>query len=67
MTRAENKRGDVRTIDLFDKPERGEVVVMGPRAFVLRGFALPFVDELLCAPHLFNPRAVTVGRRFMAG
>ena len=47
MTRAENKRGDVRTIDLFDKPERGEVVAMGPRAFVLRGFALPFVDELL--------------------
>jgi alkylated DNA repair protein (DNA oxidative demethylase) len=33
------------TLDLFEADSR--CMSMGPRAFVLRGFALPFVDELL--------------------
>jgi alkylated DNA repair protein (DNA oxidative demethylase) len=32
---------------LFDEPERSTVQSIGPRACVLRGFALPYVDDLL--------------------
>jgi alkylated DNA repair protein (DNA oxidative demethylase) len=35
-------------LELFP-PRAGEREAMGPRAFVLRGFALPFVEELLPA------------------
>lgn len=35
--------------DLFGAPEPGERERMGPCAFVLRGFALPYVDALLPA------------------
>jgi alkylated DNA repair protein (DNA oxidative demethylase) len=37
------------TLDLFGTDARPNVVVLGPRAVVLRGFALPFVSELLSA------------------
>lgn len=37
------------TLDLFGGPEPGERESMGPNAFVLRGFALPCVGELLPA------------------
>ena len=37
------------TLDLFGAPIAGEQERLGPQAVVLRGFALPFVDELLPA------------------
>lgn len=37
------------TPDLFDDPTPGKCEPMGPKAFVLRGFALPYVDKLLPA------------------
>jgi len=43
MTRGD----DMGTLGLFDGLELGTIVPMGPRAFVLRGFALPYVDDLL--------------------
>ena len=47
MTRVESERSDVSTIDLFVRTKQDALLHMGPRALVLRGFALPFVDELL--------------------
>jgi len=37
------------TLDLFGDSATGEHIRMGPSAFVLRGFALPRVEELLSA------------------
>lgn len=37
------------TLDLFGAPAAGEQERLGPQALVLRGFALPFIDELLPA------------------
>lgn len=37
------------TLDLFDDPPREAREPLGPGAFVLPGFALPFADELLSA------------------
>lgn len=37
------------TLDLFGGPAPGERERLGAQAFVLRGFALPFIDELLPA------------------
>jgi alkylated DNA repair protein (DNA oxidative demethylase) len=37
----------MNTRSLFDAPERSTVHSIGPRACVLRGFALPYVDDLL--------------------
>ncbi len=39
----------MQTFDLFSDPTSGQPEPMGPRAFLLRGFALPRVDELLPA------------------
>ena len=36
----------MHTPSLFDEPERDLVQAIGPRACVLRGFALPWADEL---------------------
>jgi alkylated DNA repair protein (DNA oxidative demethylase) len=47
MTRVESARSDVSTIDLFGRTKQDALLHMGPRALVLRGFALAFVDELL--------------------
>ena len=40
---------DGMTLNLFDDRQVGAREAIGPRAFVLRGFALPYVDELLTA------------------
>jgi alkylated DNA repair protein (DNA oxidative demethylase) len=48
------------TLDLFDDPPRetrGAREALGPGAFVLPGFALPFVDELLPAIDALQQRA----------
>jgi alkylated DNA repair protein (DNA oxidative demethylase) len=45
------------TLDLFDDPPRSAREAIGPGAFVLPGFALPFVDELLPAIHALEERA----------
>ena len=37
------------TLDLFHSPDQHTIDVLGPRASVLRGFALPFVEQLLSA------------------
>ena len=47
MTRVESERSDVSTIDLFGRTKQDALLHMGPRALVLWGFALAFVDELL--------------------
>ena len=39
----------MQTLDLFSDPASGQPEPMGPRAFLLRGFALPRVDQLLPA------------------
>jgi alkylated DNA repair protein (DNA oxidative demethylase) len=40
---------EVTTLDLFRRSSQGAIDVLGPRAFVLRAFALPFVEKLLAA------------------
>ena len=45
------------TLDLFDDPPREAREPLGPGAFVLPGFALPFVDELLPAIRALAERA----------
>jgi len=40
---------EVDTLDLFRSSDQGAIDVLGPRAFVLRAFALPFVEKLLAA------------------
>lgn len=49
------------TLDLFGAPAAGEQERLGPQAVVLRGFALPYVDELLVA--LANITAVSPFRQ----
>lgn len=39
----------MQTLDLFDTAPAGTIEPIGPSAAVLRGLALPFVDELLAA------------------
>jgi alkylated DNA repair protein (DNA oxidative demethylase) len=39
---------------LFELPDHGSVQALGPRACVLRGFALPYVDQLLSALRLIE-------------
>lgn len=49
--------GMTTTLALFDDPPRQAREPLGPGAFVLPGFALPFVDELLPAIHAVEERA----------
>lgn len=45
------------TFDLFTDTHSGEREPMGPCAFVLRGFALPYAEELLSAVNLLRTDA----------
>ncbi len=49
------------TLDLFGAPAVGEQERLGPQALVLRGFALPFIDELL--PAIANIEAASPFRQ----
>ena len=43
------KETAIPTLDLFENARRGEREPIGPHAYILRGFALPYVDALLPA------------------
>jgi alkylated DNA repair protein (DNA oxidative demethylase) len=45
------------TLELFDEPPRNAREPIGPGAFILPGFALPFVDALLPAIHALTEHA----------
>jgi alkylated DNA repair protein (DNA oxidative demethylase) len=47
----------VSTLDLFHQAQPGQRVVMGAQAFILPGFAEPWLDQLLPALHAIQQKA----------